>query len=88
MSNKACLLRFGISGALTLFILFALCWIGAVIWPAGPSHMFIALFTAAPMDSLQALLVGGCAAIFIGAVSGVLLAWTFNLTASLGPTRT
>jgi hypothetical protein len=88
MSNKVCALRFGISGALTLFILFALCWLGAIIWPVGPSHMFIALFTAAPVDSFQALLVGGCAAIFIGAVSGVLLAWTFNLTASLHLTRT
>jgi hypothetical protein len=86
MSDKACALRFGVSGALTLFILFTLCWLAAVVWPVGPTHMFIALFTAAPVDSLQALAIGGCAAIFSGAVSGVLLAWTYNLTHSLSPT--
>ena len=88
MLDTVSALRLGVSGAVTLFLLFLLCWLGALVWPIGPSHMFIALFTAAPVDSFEALLAGGCAATFIGAVSGVLLAWTFNLTISLGPTRT
>lgn len=82
-----CAFRFGISGALTLLILFSLCWLGAVIWPLGPSHMFIALFTAAPVNSLEALAVGGCAAVIFGALSGILLAWTYNLTRSFNRTN-
>lgn len=88
MSDKACALRFAVSGALTLLILFVLCWVGAIVWPVGPTHMFIALFTAAPVDSTQALAIGSCAALFFGAVSGILLAWTYNLTRSFSRTST
>jgi hypothetical protein len=81
MDNRAPELRLALTSASTLFLLYLLCWVGAVIWPAGPSHMFIALFTTAPIDSITALAIGGCSAIVVGALIGALAAWTYNLTA-------
>lgn len=81
MQEKLSALRLAVAGAFSLSVLFLLCWIGAMILPIGPSHMFVSLFTAAPADSVVALLVGGCAAFFTGAIGGALLAWSYNLTA-------
>ena len=81
MTDQASPFRLAVAGALTLGIQFVLCWIGAIIWPEGPSHLFIGLFTAAPVTSLPALFVGGCIALVFGAVTGILLAWSYNLTA-------
>lgn len=83
MADKISLFRVAIAGAMTVGIQFVLCWIGAVIWPQGPSHLFVALFTAAPVASISALFVGGCIALVAGAVTGVLLAWSYNLTARM-----
>ena len=81
MTDQASPFRLAVAGALTVGIQFVLCWIGAIIWPEGPSHLFIAIFTAAPVTSLPALFVGGCITLVAGAVTGALLAWTYNLTA-------
>ena len=81
MTDQVSPFRLAVAGALTVGIQFVLCWIGAIIWPQGPSHLFIALFTAAPVTSLPALFVGGCIALVAGAVTGALLAWSYNLTA-------
>ena len=81
MTDRVSSFRLAVAGALTVGILFALCWAGAIIWPEGPSHLFIGLFTAALANSLSALLIGGCIALVSGAVTGILLAWSYNLTA-------
>lgn len=81
MIDQVSSFRLAVAGALTVGILFGLCWVGAIIWPEGPSHLFIGLFTAAPANSLLALLMGGCIALVSGAVTGILLAWSYNLTA-------
>jgi hypothetical protein len=86
MSNIASPLRFAVAGAITLALLFAVCWLGAIVWPVGPTHLFVTLFTAEAVNSIPALLIGGCAAVFFGAVSGILLAWSYNLTSSFGRT--
>ena len=70
--------RIALAAAATLAILFVLCWVGAVIWPAGLSHMFVALFTGAPIDSWRALGQGLCAAVVFGALGGAILGWTYN----------
>jgi len=59
-------------------MLFVLCWVGAVVWAGGLSHMFIALFTTAPVDSWLALGQGICSAIVFGALTGILLAVSYN----------
>ena len=36
----------------TIAILFALCWLGTVILPQGPSHRFVTFFSTAPVGSI------------------------------------
>ena len=81
MMNRVSALRLAASGAITLSVLFALCWVATSIVPVGPSHMYISLFTAAPINSLSALVMGGLAALISGSIGGAILAWTYNLTA-------
>ena len=81
MINRMSAVRLAASGAITLALLFALCWVATIIVPVGPSHMFISLFTAAPGNSLSALAMGGLAALISGSITGAILAWTYNLTA-------
>ena len=74
-------MRLAIACGGTIAILFVLCWLGTLVLPQGPSHMFIVLFTAAPAGSLAALIAGGSTALVFGALGGGLLAWSYNLTA-------
>jgi hypothetical protein len=80
MQSKVSPTRIALAAAATLAILFVLCWLGAVIWPAGLSHMFVALFTGAPVDSWVALGQGLCAAVVFGALGGAILGWTYNFS--------
>lgn len=82
MTDRFSAFRLALAGALTLGVQFVLCWLAAILWPQGPSHMFIAIFTEAPVESLPALYTGGAVALLAGAVTGLLLAWTYNLTAA------
>lgn len=81
MEHNVSILRFAVAGAITLIVLFALCWVGALILPSAFSHLFIALFTAAPMTSALALGQGICGALIFGFLGGGILAWSYNLTA-------
>jgi len=80
MPDRASASRLAIAGGVTVAILFALCWLGTVVLPQGPSHMFVTLFTAAPVGSVGALIVGGATALVFGALGGGLLAWSYNLS--------
>ena len=80
MQGKVSSMRIALAVAATLAILFVLCWLGAVVWPTGLSHMFVALFTGAPVDSWAALGQGLCTAIFFGALSGAILSWIYNFS--------
>jgi len=82
MKNKISPLRLAITGAVTLSILFVLCWMGAAISLYGPSHMFVALFTLAPVASWYALYQGSFGALVFGAAGGAILAWVYNASAS------
>jgi len=81
MEQKASILRFAVAGAISLILLFALCWVGALVWPSAFSHLFITLFTAAPMTSALALGQGFCSALIFGFLAGGILAWSYNLAA-------
>ena len=78
MQTKLSVVRLALTGAATLTLLFLLCWLGAVAWPGVLSHMFIALFTTAPVTSLAALAQGLCGALFFGGLSGAILALAYN----------
>ena len=81
MQDKVSPLRLAITGAITSALLLGLCWLGAVVWPTGASHMFVALFTFAPITSWLALGQGLCSAILFGALAGALLGWSYNFSA-------
>ena len=80
MPEKAPVIRFAATGAMTLVVLFSFCWIGAVIWPTAFSHGFVTLFTLAPMTSWLALGEGICSALLFGFLSGAILALSYNLS--------
>lgn len=71
--------RCAATGAGTFAALLVLCWIGVVFVPSLGSHMFVELFTRAPMNSYSALVGGSCASLIFGALSGALTAFFYNL---------
>jgi hypothetical protein len=71
------------AGAVTMFILFVSCWLGTAFTSLRLSHMFIELFTAAPVTSVNALAEGMCWSLVFGALTGFLLAWSYNQLAFL-----
>jgi hypothetical protein len=77
-STRLSLVRCALTGALGVAILFAICWLGAFT-VAGPSHMFISLFTTQPITSLGALAEGLCWSLAFGAGSGAIVAAIYNL---------
>lgn len=74
-------LRCGLTGAIVLSVLFAICWIAAAAGYAGGSHMYLSIFTLAPAASLTSLAVGLCWSVVFGAVTGALIAVTYNALA-------
>jgi len=62
--------------------LFLICWIGTKAG-AAQSHLFVSLFTAQPVASLEALAEGLCWSLLFGAGLGLLAAFFFNLFESL-----
>ena len=83
MQERAPIIRFAASGAITLIILFVLCWLGALIFPTGFTHAFVTLFTAAPITSWLALAQGLCNALIFGFVTGAIMAWSYNFSSWL-----
>ena len=67
------------TGATVLLSLFVLCWIGAALSDLRLSHMFIQLFTTAPVGSPAALFEGTCWSLLFGAIAGALFAFFYNL---------
>lgn len=76
-------LRLALTGALGAAIFFALCWTGAAIGFRGAPHMYLQLFTLADPSSGLALIEGVCWSLAFGLVAGALLAFLYNLLASL-----
>lgn len=75
--------RYAAAGAVALGALFVLCWIGAALGWTDASHMYISLFTLAPVGSTTALAVGLCWSLGFGALAGALIALAFNALAFL-----
>jgi hypothetical protein len=77
------LVRCAAAGAVVLAVLFVICWIGAALGWTDASHMYISLFTLAPVGSAAALAVGFCWSLAFGALGGALIALAFNALAFL-----
>lgn len=78
VGSRLSALRCALTGAVVLAILFALCWAAAAAGFAGGSHMYISVFTLAPVASMTALVIGLCWSVVFGAVTGALIAATYN----------
>ena len=82
-SRKANVLRFALTGALAAGIFYVFCWLGAFL-PIGPAtHMYLALFTSAEVNSSLALVQGLCWSLGFGLIAGSLIAVIYNLLAPL-----
>lgn len=69
----------GVALSATLVIAFVLCAIAQVIFPGAQfSHMWLALFTAAPLGTIQAWIEGIIASIVVGFVLGYCFAHCYN----------
>ena len=66
-----------------LAVLLILCWIGAFVPFANPTHAFVGLFTAGELHSAQALLEGTFWAFLFGLLAGAVISVAYNLLARL-----
>ena len=82
MENNRAGLSYGGTGAalaVTLVIAFILCAVAQMILPGAQfSHMWLALFTAAPVGSAQAWVEGIIASVVVGLVLGHVFAFVYN----------
>lgn len=79
--RKVGLWRSAAAGAATLGVLFIVCWAATAFVGLTGSHMFIEIFTRAPINSLFALAEGLCWALVFGDITGLLAAFFYNLFA-------
>lgn len=75
--------RVTVAGGVSAALIFALCWIGTFIPFGSPTHAYIALFTPAPIQSVQALGEGSLWSLLFGGFSLALFAIVYNLFAGL-----
>jgi hypothetical protein len=76
-------LRLALTGAFASALFFVLCWLGAQLQLGTLSHMYIQLFTKAPVSSAYALIEGFCWSVAFGLIGGALIAWAYNLLGTL-----
>jgi hypothetical protein len=82
-SGKIGVVRLALTGAIASAVFFALCWVGTFL-PIGPAtHMYLQLFTSAPLTSGAALVQGLCWSAAFGAIAGGLIGFTYNLFGAL-----
>ncbi len=69
----------GLALAKTLVVAYVLCAIAQVIVPGAQfSHMWLQLFSAAPMGSLNMWIEGVVASLIVGFVLGYVFGWSYN----------
>ena len=74
----------GIALAATLIFAFVLCAIAQMVLPGSQfSHMWLALFTAAPVGSIAAWFEGIIASLVVGFITGYFFAWVYNKAAKM-----
>jgi|KBSMisStandDraft_5_1062788.scaffolds.fasta_scaffold897251_3 hypothetical protein len=78
LHSKLSISRCTLTGAAVLAVQFAVCWAAAAAGFAGGSHMYISIFTLAPVASLTALAVGLCWSVVFGGLTGALIAIAYN----------
>ena len=77
------MLRSALTGALAAGVFFVFCWVGAFLPIGRATHMYLALFTSAEINSSLALVQGLCWSLGFGLIAGTLIAFIYNLLAPL-----
>ena len=83
LHNRLSVRRCAATGAIVLGVLFTLCWLGGAAGLLDSSHMFVALFTNAPMTSASAIASGLFWSVAFGAITGALTALAYNAIPTL-----
>lgn len=76
--GRLSVLRCSLTGVVGLTVPFILCWLAAAAGLVGGSHMYVSLFTLAPVATASALTVGLCWSVVIGAFMGAVIALSYN----------
>jgi hypothetical protein len=77
-SHRLGVLRFATTGALFLGVFYILCWSGAALGIVPVSHMYLQLFSNAPMPSTAMLIEGAIWSVVFGLLAGALIALLYN----------
>ena len=81
--RKIDVVRLALTGAIVAPLFFLLCWIGALLPVSPGTHMYLQLFTAAPINSATALVQGICWSFAFGLIAASLFALVYNLLAPI-----
>lgn len=77
--TRVSVLRLSLTGAVTMVVLFAACWMAAVIGGLPATHMYIGLFASGEVSSFATLCVGSFWSLVWGGFAGAVIAISFNL---------
>ena len=75
--------RLALTGAMFMGLFYILCWSGAALGIVPVSHMYLQLFSDAPMPSTAMLVEGAIWSFVFGSLAGTLIALLYNAFGSL-----
>lgn len=77
-SHRIGIARLALTGAMFMGLFYILCWSGAALGLVPVSHMYLQLFSNAPMPSTAMLLEGAIWSFVFGSLAGTLIAVLHN----------
>lgn len=81
--KKLSIVRAALTGSLAASILYALCWLAALLAGGATGHMYLQLFTDHDPRSALALMEGAIWSWVFGSLGGSLVALAYNALAAL-----
>jgi hypothetical protein len=82
-SHRIGIARLALTGAMFMGLFYILCWSGAALGIVPVSHMYLQLFSSAPMPSTVMLVEGAIWSFVFGSLAGTLIALLYNALGSL-----
>jgi hypothetical protein len=79
--------RLALTGATSMGLFYILCWSGAALGVVPVSHLYLQLFSDAPMPSTAMLLEGTIWSFLFGSLAGALIALLYNALRGLDRRR-
>lgn len=82
-SHRIGVARLALTGAMFMTLFYILCWSGAALGVVPVSHLYLQLFSSAPVPSTAMLIEGGIWSYVFGSLAGTLIALLYNAFGSL-----